>query len=304
MGGTFTAGALTATGAVTGATVTSTGKMHAGSTGVDYPANGGDWNFTLTLNGADSTSIGFHDSGANVGKIRFQNNNFYIGENAGWGTASVSVPGALSAGSISTPSISATTGNIGGVTLASNGGSFSGTLTGGTFVGNFSGDGIGFVCTQSSMGPGTRGIDFELSQSDPDGSLDNSSNAWNYVGNMTKTITLARRALVSVHAAGSQSGGSGHVGYRFVVDGAAKGNPTWGQLIKGPQSNHWHNFSVEHGQILAAGSHTIGLQARADAVGAGVCYGGNGDGGEYTSCRMIINVTYCDTSKCPDGSYY
>lgn len=63
-----------------------------GDTGTDYVPSVSNWNYTLTLNGANSTSIGFHDSAATVGHIRFTANNFYIGEDGGWGTANVFMP--------------------------------------------------------------------------------------------------------------------------------------------------------------------------------------------------------------------
>jgi hypothetical protein len=301
MSGTFTAGALTATGAVTGGSVTSTGKMYAGSTGVDYPANGGDWNFTLTLNGADSTSIGFHDSGANVGKIRFQNNNFYIGENAGWGTANVSIPGALSVGGgISGASISAGSGVIGGVTLASNGGSFSGTLTGGTFVGTHRGPGTMWACQTNGAfnggGPDgeVRGIKYEVEKNSgyPAGNGWGDT-PWQNLPGMTKSITCDRAADIYVVATGTVNGTTGacDLAQYILFNG---GDSTMGYSHAYAASGQRQQFALTGQSSCSAGQAvTVAVWSYnwAGATGCSVCSEGYGDG-TWSRCNMTIKLVY------------
>ncbi len=74
------------------------GSTSVGTTSSDYLPGGYNWNYTLLLNGQDTTSIGFHDSGSNVGSIRFKNNLFTIGENDGWGIANAYFPGSVGIG--------------------------------------------------------------------------------------------------------------------------------------------------------------------------------------------------------------
>jgi hypothetical protein len=50
---------------VTGDTSIS-GKLYLGDTSKDYTPSGANWNYTIQLNGLDTTSIGFHDAGNNV----------------------------------------------------------------------------------------------------------------------------------------------------------------------------------------------------------------------------------------------
>ena len=68
------------------------GSTSVGTTASDYTPAAQNWNYTLLLNGQDTTSIGFHDSRQNVGSIRFKNNLFTIGGDDGWGVASTYFP--------------------------------------------------------------------------------------------------------------------------------------------------------------------------------------------------------------------
>lgn len=271
MTGTFRPGGLATSGTVSAGTVSATTGNFSGTlTGGTVNSNG---NITAvgTIQGATITSTG----AVNGNTINITN-----GGTIGGST------------------------NIGGVTLANNGGSFSGTLSGGTFsgtfTGTFNGDGVGLVCTQSSQGPSTKGIGF-TSQDGYDGSIDESSNAWADVGNMSKTFTLARRALVWMQASGGQTG-TGHVGLRFVIDGTPTGHSNWGNKINYVNVD-WGEFIVSYGVILGAGTHTIKLQARSNSGSNGVCLH-KSDSGEYGGCKLLIQAVYCDTAKCPDYSYY
>lgn len=70
--------------------------LDAGDVAVDYPGSSGwagSWNSNILLSGLNSTSISFHDSGASVATFRYTGNNFYIGENVGWGVSNLNVGG-------------------------------------------------------------------------------------------------------------------------------------------------------------------------------------------------------------------
>lgn len=70
-------------------------KVSIWSTSQDYLPGSYNWNYTLQLNAQDTSSIGFHDAGNNVGSIRFKNNLFTIGANDGWGIANTFINGSL-----------------------------------------------------------------------------------------------------------------------------------------------------------------------------------------------------------------
>ncbi|MEI7890804.1 MAG: shufflon system plasmid conjugative transfer pilus tip adhesin PilV [bacterium] len=72
------------------------GRLYVGSILSDYVPAGGNWNYTMRLDSADTTSIGFHDSMTSVGSIRFKANNFTIGANDGWGVANTTFGGSIS----------------------------------------------------------------------------------------------------------------------------------------------------------------------------------------------------------------
>ena len=55
------------------------GRVEFGSTGTNYLPGSANWNYTLQLDGLDTTSIGFHDSAASVSSIRYNNSGFVIG---------------------------------------------------------------------------------------------------------------------------------------------------------------------------------------------------------------------------------
>jgi len=69
------------------------GKVNIGVTTKNYVPDTSSWDFNLQLNGLDSTTIGFHDSGNSVGVIRYTDHNFYIGRNDGWGTSHMRIGG-------------------------------------------------------------------------------------------------------------------------------------------------------------------------------------------------------------------
>lgn len=74
------------------------GRVYAGVTSADYNPSGGNWNYTVQLNGQDTTSIGFHDAGASVSSIKYSNAGFVIGGDDGWGAKNVNFPGNVGIG--------------------------------------------------------------------------------------------------------------------------------------------------------------------------------------------------------------
>lgn len=74
------------------------GTASFGVTSQDYNPTGFNWNYTLLLNAADTTSIGFHDSMNSVSSIRYNANGFTIGGDDGWGARNVYMPGNVGIG--------------------------------------------------------------------------------------------------------------------------------------------------------------------------------------------------------------
>lgn len=85
-------GGLTTTSTPTFEGIISTNKSEFGNTTSDYLPSGGNWKYTLQLNGNNNTSIGFHDAGASVSSIKYWPTGFEIGGNDGWGVKQVSIP--------------------------------------------------------------------------------------------------------------------------------------------------------------------------------------------------------------------
>jgi hypothetical protein len=76
-------------------------RLNIGRVTTDYPGNSGwpsSWNSSILLSGLNNTSISFHDSGDSVATLRYTDNDFYIGENVGWGVSGLTVGGNFLAG--------------------------------------------------------------------------------------------------------------------------------------------------------------------------------------------------------------
>jgi hypothetical protein len=73
-------------------------KVGIGTIENNYIPQKANWNYNITLNGKDTSSIGFHDSGHSVGSIRYKEKLFTIGDDDGWGTANVYFPGNIGIG--------------------------------------------------------------------------------------------------------------------------------------------------------------------------------------------------------------
>ncbi|MFW5703514.1 MAG: tail fiber domain-containing protein [Patescibacteria group bacterium] len=72
--------------------------LNIGSIGTNYPGDSGwttNYNANILLNGYNSTSIGFHDSGHSLATLRYTENMFYLGEDLGWNSSGLSVGGGV-----------------------------------------------------------------------------------------------------------------------------------------------------------------------------------------------------------------
>lgn len=124
------------------------------------------------------------------------------------------------------------------------------------------------------------------------------TDVWTAVPGLSSTITLSRPALLHLASGGVQRWkiGTCHVGYRYVVDGVPRGHPTWGQHIQTSISTTPHmGWSLIEGESLAAGVHTIVLEARnqdATANWCQICTEEDGSMQPYESCTMNISTFY------------
>jgi hypothetical protein len=121
---------------------------------------------------------------------------------------------------------------------------------------------------------------------------------WTTIPGMQITFTLDRAALVQMVANGTQrcTSGNCHIGYRYNVDGAARGDGTWGERIHVNNVNNawWSTWTMNGFVSLAAGSHTIYVQATSAGSGyQGFVCGESGGGLQgYTNCTFNITAIY------------
>ena len=127
-----------------------------------------------------------------------------------------------------------------------------------------------------------------------------SGTAWTTIPNLTQTFTLTNAAKVTMLGNGtirvSSVAGVCQAGLRFMVDGVARGDATWGQRIAGGVAGNaaLHNtWQINDGASLAAGTHTIALQAQTDGLaGCNLCVENLGQLVPYEMCTLDLIVTY------------
>jgi hypothetical protein len=123
--------------------------------------------------------------------------------------------------------------------------------------------------------------------------------AWTTIPGLSLSFTLARASLVEMTGNGVQrtvdasASTSCQAGYRYVVDGTARGDPTWGERVhvsNGASSLH-STWSVVDAVALGPGPHTVALQTinRSPAGNCHICADFDGTLAGYDSCR--VNVT-------------
>jgi len=118
---------------------------------------------------------------------------------------------------------------------------------------------------------------------------------WTTIPGLSVTLNLAQAAIVQLTGNGVQrtsgSPAKCHVGYRYTVDGAARGSPTWGQRIHVSDETTWHStWSVIDSATLAAGQHTVALQAHNPSPGGNcyICAEQDGSLEAHDSCTMNV----------------
>jgi len=112
-------------------------------------------------------------------------------------------------------------------------------------------------------------------------------------GTLTSFSSTANSAIADLLASGSITAtGAGPVtgcSLRFVIDGTATGDPTYGDRYLSVQLSQWHAFTLmQRSTLVAAGPHNAKVQmARLSAEGTGEC---QIDAGEYSQVRVLISV--------------
>ena len=120
---------------------------------------------------------------------------------------------------------------------------------------------------------------------------------WATIPGMSVTVKLARSALVLFSATGDQRVNSGsvtcHIYYRHAIDGTAPSFATGGERIQVSDGNEWHHtWSLSGGDVLAAGSHTITIEAY-DAYQHCVICGEAGPANfAYDGCDLNVVAVY------------
>jgi hypothetical protein len=128
------------------------------------------------------------------------------------------------------------------------------------------------------------------------GAVAPNATAWTTIPGLTTTITLTLSSLVELTGSGVQrttdmnAATVCHIGYRYVIDGVARGDATWGQRIQvSSGATSWHQtWSITDGVTLAAGAHKIAIQAFNPAPYGNcyVCGENNGTTPGYDTCTL------------------
>jgi len=118
-----------------------------------------------------------------------------------------------------------------------------------------------------------------------------SNSAWTDIGlSATFAVSSPTPAQLEMAATERTITGSGHCSWRFVVDGAPLGDPTYGQAINvgSGAATWWTTTALLFGEAFDAGSHTVSVQAR-NSSNTGDC-GANGDALPYGRARLLVRV--------------
>jgi len=122
---------------------------------------------------------------------------------------------------------------------------------------------------------------------------------WGTIPGMTVNLTLTQSSLVQLSGAGDQrtvdmaATSICHAGYRYVIDGVPKGEPSWGQHIQvSSGATAWHaSWALNDSVTLAPGAHTIELQATLMPTGGAnqncvVCGETGGSADPHDGCTL------------------
>jgi len=115
------------------------------------------------------------------------------------------------------------------------------------------------------------------------------SSPWVAVGGLAATFAAPTAGHVQFELAATQRTitSVGQCAWRYVVDGVALGDPTYGQAINmgDGAKTWWTGTTLAWGQVVAAGPHTVSVEVR--NTGASDC-GTNGDGLPYGRARLLV----------------
>lgn len=128
------------------------------------------------------------------------------------------------------------------------------------------------------------------------------STNWTTIPGLSLTFLLADSANVQFGAYGSMRyvGNSYcHQSFRFVVDGAGRGDAIYGNVIQSyapsGSGDVWSSWSFGDNVTLPAGSHTITVQTRESQNGTTQCRVGQETGGgtpDYAKCYLNVSAFY------------
>lgn len=133
---------------------------------------------------------------------------------------------------------------------------------------------------------------FFLGSAKQAGPLQTIGTTWTNIPGVDLTFNLAKDMEVSMSANGSASLVAGtnfpsntHCGFRFVVDGVAYGNPTWGDVIV--TVTGWSSWTATRKMPLPAGNHVVQLQQTGWPGADSACSTNEAD---YSAARLEVEA--------------
>ena len=143
------------------------------------------------------------------------------------------------------------------------------------------------------LGAGTT----EIWSADRTGALPPSAAGMTVIPGMTVTFTLPRAARVQMVGNGTQratTSATCHVGYGFRVNGALRGNPTYGTRIhmSDGTSSWWNTWTVTGSEVLTPGTYTVDVQADDTSNVCYVCAEADGSLTAYSTCHLDVMAFY------------
>jgi hypothetical protein len=154
-----------------------------------------------------------------------------------------------------------------------------------------------YACNGAAGSSGTGAFASEVTRT---GAIAPNTSTWTTIPGLSVTFSLAHSSLVQFTGNGTQrttdSNASTfcHVGYRYVVDGDARGDAMWGQRIQVNNGAYeWHSiWTVIDSAVLGAGSHTVAVQAINPSPNGScyVCAEGDGTQAAYDACTLRVQA--------------
>jgi len=89
---------------------------------------------------------------------------------------------------------------------------------------------------------------------------------------LSLTLTTAGTTELLAHGSINPTGTNpGYCGFRFMIDGVATGDPTWGNVIAGGATSSWVPWTMTTTLPMTAGVHTVAVQQCGYPMTAGGC---------------------------------